>query len=862
MRRRGFRLSFHFAWAQIRSQWGRLTTTVVAIGLGVALATGILLVNRSLTATLEESFAALAGRADLQVTALGHGTLDEGVVGVMQAVPGVTIATPVVVGTAFPDDDSGELLTVYGVDMLSDAAVRLYKVRGEDGVEMADPLVFLSQPNSIIVTQQLLERRGLVRGGVLSLVTPSGVQRFTVRGVLEPRGVARVFGGSLVVMDVYGAQAAFLHGGQISRVDVVIDRGADIEQVSRALSRVLPPQVAIEHSGTRRAGVASLLASYQLMVDGFSVVGLLVSVLITYSRLSTVFLARLWEIGVTRAIGAPRRAIVRGLLKEAGLLGLAGVALGLPVGVMLAQRIMPAMASILVLGLNVPVQSASVTIAPGPLVIAATMGLVATLLAALAPAVRAVRVPVVAVIRARGRLPVTLDASRRALALRLAPVLVAILLPVGAAFTGASIFGVLFIPVLLLATCAWIAPLVRWLEGPLSAVLVVLAGAPGRFAVADLNRVPQRTVMTVSILTVGLAAVVWFGAMGRSFETFIVGSLGAVRRSDLIVASEFSDGKDTVAVSERLVEEVGAVDGVEAVSGERTSVWDSPHGEIGIVAFDAAQFRNPRLAQWDFDGSPVSDALERVARGAAIFAGSSFMMHHDVHVGDEIALDTPTGPYRVAVAGVSTVSFWSSMGDIVIERGTYERLWKDNLVNRVHVLVKPDHDRDTVRRAIAQRVGRAFRVQVLTAPELAEAFAALVRRGFSMTTAIEIITLIVVMLGTADALAASVVDRTRELGTLRAVGVSPRRIGIMLLTQSLTMGAMGVILASFAGYALSVVWVRWTMRAGLGWVIHLEFHPAALGLAVGLAVLACMLAVVFPARRAMRLSPAEALRYE
>ena len=112
--------------------------------------------------------------------------------------------------TAFVDDDSGELLTVFGVDMLGDRGVRLSDVYGQDHMQIDDPLVFLNQPDSVIVTREFIERRGLQREGRIELVTPAGARSFTIRGVLDAKGPARALGGNVVIMDLYAAADAFL----------------------------------------------------------------------------------------------------------------------------------------------------------------------------------------------------------------------------------------------------------------------------------------------------------------------------------------------------------------------------------------------------------------------------------------------------------------------------------------------------------------------------------------------------------------------------------------------------------------------------------------------------------------------------
>ena len=109
----------------------------------------------------------------------------------LNGIAGLQLAVPVVSGSAFTTDGSGELLTVHGVDIANESAVRVYETRDAGGLELDDPLVFLNQLDSIVVTRSFADRRGIAREDTIDLLTPTGRRTFTVRGLLEPRGVAR-----------------------------------------------------------------------------------------------------------------------------------------------------------------------------------------------------------------------------------------------------------------------------------------------------------------------------------------------------------------------------------------------------------------------------------------------------------------------------------------------------------------------------------------------------------------------------------------------------------------------------------------------------------------------------------------------
>ncbi|HYC23117.1 MAG TPA: ABC transporter permease [Candidatus Bathyarchaeia archaeon] len=768
--------ALHLAIArrQVSHARGKLAATVLAIGLGVALSLGVLLVNGAILASLEESIDAIAGRADLQVVAGGPASsaaLDADIVPAVRAVPGVSLAAPRLTATAFVGDQSGEILSVVAVDMLDADTAHLFRMHDQGGFAMDDPLEFLSRADSVLVTRQFMERRGLARGDSFRLVTPTGLRAVTVRGVLELAGESPPFGGSLLVMDLYAAQPIFLGENRVTQIDVQVEPGVAVAAVEERLRSVLPAGLRVEKALRRKADVRKLIAAFQLMLDAFGMVGLLVAFLITFNRLSMLIVQRLWEVGVSRALGGRRRVVVRELLKESLVLGLLGVALGLPAGAFLSRGLLGRLADMTALNFALPGRPIEVPLRPGPFLLVASVALLSTVAAALAPALRAARAPIVEVLSTRGRLLAPGRSWWRWSPLRAALVLLALGLVAAELASGHGVFGLLAIPASLAAACATIAPLVACLERPLGK-LVDRAGPATRLAIADLLRVPERGVAMLSILVVGFSAVVWFAIVGRSFERFVAHTLGRSRQADLIVFSEFLEGNDNVPLSDEILRELAELPGVAAVSGERAVAWDSGREQFGVVAFDPAYFRSSRFADWEIQDQ-IPDALERVARGQAVIASPALARRHRLRAGDLLTLDTPAGKVEVVTAGLATFSFVSPAGDLGMSRDLYRRLWRDSRINRAHLLLAPGAAVDLVRAEVMRGLGPRYRIRALSAEEMSRYFTRLVRRGTSLTTMIELLTLLVAALATGDTLGASILERTRELGAMRAGRASP-----------------------------------------------------------------------------------------
>src|SRR5437762_3423826 len=302
MRPPSLRLPFRL----LRGHLGRLALTLIALAWGVALVCAIDVVNRAVLSAFVEVVDTMAGRAALEIAA-GEGALfPEDVATRAAAVAGVELAVPVVTAAAFATDGSGELMTVHGVDVTNDAAIRVYHVRDEGGLPIDDPLVFLSQADSILLARSFAGPRGLEVGTKLELETPTGRRRFTVRGLIEPEGIGRVHGGNLVVMDLFAAERAFTRPGLINRVDVVVARDWEVTVVRNALASVLPEGLQVTAPAQRKVDLHRVMRSVQVMLQGVSLLVLLAAFLIVFNRLSAVFEARIWQVGVMRAMGLRR----------------------------------------------------------------------------------------------------------------------------------------------------------------------------------------------------------------------------------------------------------------------------------------------------------------------------------------------------------------------------------------------------------------------------------------------------------------------------------------------------------------------------------------------------------------------------
>src|SRR5437763_4611539 len=253
------------SWPYFRKHVLRTMLTIAGIVLGVAVFVGMHTANQSVLFAFSRTVDRIAGKTELQVTA-GETGFDEEVLERVQAASTVRVAVPVieaVVDTKIAGEGS---LLILGVDMTGDRSLRDYDLGSGDEAVIDDPLVFLAQPDSIIVTMEFAGKNGLTAGSRLALGTIEGEKQFTVRGVMKSSGLTSAFGGNLAIMDIYAAQRMFGRGRRFDRIDLAVKAGRTIAECEREVAALVGPGFQVGPPSGRGQQFEAMLAAYSYMV--------------------------------------------------------------------------------------------------------------------------------------------------------------------------------------------------------------------------------------------------------------------------------------------------------------------------------------------------------------------------------------------------------------------------------------------------------------------------------------------------------------------------------------------------------------------------------------------------------------------
>ena len=455
----------------------------------------------------------------------------------------MSVAVPVIEAVVETNIRGEGSLLILGVDLAGDRSLRDYDLDNGGDAAIDDPLVFLAQPDSIILAKEFAQNNHLSIGSQFALGTAGGDRRFTVRGIMKSGGLTSAFGGSLAIMDIYAAQKMFGRGRTFDRIDLAVKPGLSIAECQRELQTMLGPGFQVDPPSSRGQHFEKMIAGYSSMMRISSLFALFFGMFIIYNSFALAVTERRSEIGMLRALGATRAQIRWLFLGEGALTGIVGSASGLFAGVLLA-RSMAATVETLVSGLYGVSQGPSDVVAsPALLASALGIGVATSIVAALVPARAAAGVDPVQALQ-KGKYQAHSMRENRVRA-RLAGVLglasVACLAIGGsramfyASYVLAIVVALLVVPTLSLRLARMIRPVVKWVR-PVEGVL----------AADSLVQAPRRTSGVVAALMLSLALVVSFAGIARASHGSIMGWVSTQLDPDLWVLSSRDIGVRTI----------------------------------------------------------------------------------------------------------------------------------------------------------------------------------------------------------------------------------------------------------------------------------------------------------------------------
>ncbi|MET0387184.1 MAG: FtsX-like permease family protein [Polyangiales bacterium] len=850
-----------------RLQEHRLRTTLTALGvaLGVAMLVAVVIVNDSVMRGLAATVDDLAGKTDLQVSA-GTSGFNEELVEQVRQTPGVARAVPVLQQTVTVRDTRGrgERLLVLGVDMLEndDAAFRSYGSPELEAIRR-DPLRFLNSPHAVLLSRSFADQHGYKLHDTIALATGTGVLPCDIWGFLDDAGVGRAFAGGVAVMYHQAMQVAFDRGHNVDRIDIAKVPSQPLAQVVAQLQAALGDGYVIEPPARRGDRVAKMLLAVRSGLTIASLIAVLVGAFLIHNTMAISVVQRKRELGILRALGTRRKELVALLTLEGFLLGSVGSVLGVLLGIGLSRVLMRATSQ----ALNetyVQVPSTEVHVGVGVLLAGFGLGTLAATLASALPARRAALQPPAETLRTSGLMqkeppslrPNRIDALAVLLLIAARPLLKVPPwgeLPLGAV---AAAFAQLMAASLLTPR------LIQLCEPASRGVTRVLGlGVSARLAQRNLPRDLARTASTASALMAGVALAVSFGTFTFSFASTIEDWIDQTLPGDLFITQGAALGGTSmrnIPMADTLYDELAGLPGVASV--RRVRIVEMPfRGFVPkVVATDIDIFlKHARLIMLEGTQPEVVEAIKR----GEVAISENFARRFKLHVGDRIPLATQSGTREFRVSGVF-VDYTSDVGSVLFERSHYMQIFRDTRVDTYELHLNDPRQVEATRREVNRRYSEKLDLFVLTNGEFRAEVRHTTDQIFSLVRALELVALVVAVLGIINTQLANVLDRVREIGVLRALGMLRRQASRMIVIEATLVGAIGTLAGILLGISLGDVLLNHINLVQTGWYFPYRLSLGAIVEVTCLTIPAAAVAGLYPARAATRLVVTEALEYE
>ncbi len=830
--RAGLRPLLHHPW--------QLTLALFGIVLGVAVVTAMDLAKHSALLSFERARIALFGRATHRISAPG-GIAESWYRHLRRE--GFVRSRPLVEGTV--RTGSGKLLKLVGIEPLAESIFApAWLSVSQDGGRMVWRRLLL-EPGTVLVSRRAAAEAGWHIGDRIPVRVDGRTETLTLIGFYEPK-IAKAALDPILIADIATAQEVLGSYGRLQAIDLILEDQVRLER----LRRLLPHDMELTTQVAATASVRRMTRAFYVNLTALSLLSLLVGAFLIYNTIGFMVVQRRRLFAILRLLGLTPGGILAGVLGEAVLLGSVGSLLGVAVGILLGRLLLALLARTLN-DVYFPIPAAELDIPAWLLIKGGLLGLGATVVASLIPALDASRTrPVTVTARSLQERCSRHRVRRSALA--------------GAAFLfgGALVLAageelVAGFVALTLATlgCAMLTPAVvppvmavfRWLGlrlfGPLGAM-------PARAVTASLSR----TGVAAAALMVAVATTIGMALMIHSFRDSVQRWLTRRLDADLYIYAVGGGRRRPLPLA--LGERIAALPQVKGVGSVR---YRRIATEAGFLRINAYRISPAAFATFEWVERTDRDPWQAFRQGE-VMVSEAFARLRGLHAGDRITIPTPRGPRTFSIFAVF-VDYNAGRGIVAMDRRIYERFWRDDRVSTFWVYLRSGSDAERIRAQLAG-LSPEIPLEIRDNRALLRLSMRIFDRAFAVTGVLRWLATGVAFVGVFSALLALQLERSRELGVLRALGLTPRQLWGQIVAETVLLGGVAGLVAMPVGALLGWLLSEVIDRRAFGWTLEFNFRSDDLLQGPALAVAAALAAGLYPAWKMARTPPAEALRCE
>jgi putative ABC transport system permease protein len=844
----------------------RAVLTSFAIVLGVAMISGAYVltdtIDKAFDAIFVDSYAgtdAVVSGREVDISFEGESApappVSESLVETVRGVDGVDLAAGAVL------DDRARLIKPDGDAIETGGAPSLgFGIDTSPEFERFNPLDLLegrwpAAEGEVVIDVGTATDEEFAVGETIGVAGVGPARDFEIVGIARYGDVASLGSVTFALFDIPTAQRLFGKPGQIDAVQVAAESGVAADELVRRIDEATPPTASVQTGAEQAAEDSGEIATFTRIIRyfllSFAGIALFVGAFVIFNTLSITVAQRTREFATLRTIGASRRQVLAVVILEAFVIGLLASIIGLFLGLGLALGL-----NELFVALNLDLPQTGTVFALRTVIVSLVVGVVVTVLAGLAPAIRATRVPPIAAVREGTELP------RSALS-RFAPYIAAVTIVIAVVALAYSMLSddiatgsrFLLMGVGCLALFIGVALLSPRLVKPLARVVGLPArragGAAGRLAERNAQRNPGRTAATAAALMIGIALVTFVAVLAQGVR---VSNIDAIERqigSDYVITSQDGYSEFVAAAGDAVAD----LEGTELVTQVRQELGEVAGSGKNVTGLEPATATEAYSFRWE-DGS--DDVIGALGSDGAIMP-SNVAEDENMTVGDSVTVRSIDNRSRTfVIKGIyEGTPFYPLLGGISISQQAFDSLY-DRPRNRFTLVNVPGGPTEAQKTRIEGSLTAFPDTRVFTRQEWIDKEEREINQFLGLLYVLLALSVIISLFGMVNTLVLSVFERTRELGMLRAVGMTRRQVRRMVRHESVITALIGAALGLPLGIFLALLATQALSRYELQFSIPLS----SLIVFTIVAVLAGIVAAILPARRAARLDVLQALQYE
>ncbi|MCK8601102.1 FtsX-like permease family protein [Desulfoferrobacter suflitae] len=853
------RLWTWFSYRQLYAHRWRALAVLLGIGLGAAVFTSVrLAVNASLH-SFTQSMDTISGRADWSVVKPG-GRVPETLISDLLKNPSVKTASPLLKTYVQAGEQAAREFLLIGLDPILDRALRPWQMDA-DALSASTWLDLIGQPGTLLLTHKLMASLRLESGGDIKLKYFGRSSKFRILGVLNSQGLALADAGYVAITDIASMQEFTGLHGVVDRIDILLKSTATVRDIER-IRAALPAGVILSRPSEAREAGRMMIDAYRLNLSVLSFVSLFVGMFLVYSLVSLNATSRRHELAILRSLGASSKELFWLFITEGAFLGIVGWLLAIPISSFMVHKLLHSV-SATITHLFVRVNVDRLKLDPWEVLLSFCVTLLISVLAAYQPAREAVRVPPKEAFLMHdrslpGHKPLIFPAF-------VGLFLITIVLPLP------KLAGVSHVPFsgyvatfFLFAGFSLLSPWFLAFMGTfLPPLLRYVGGQPAYLGSRYMRDAGSRIAISVGALITAMALYVALVIMVHSFRNTVETWVNQSIRGDVFLQTQ------TGSVNEyrdplpgKVVEQLESMqDRIDLLPYRRVYLYE---GNIRYL-FEAIDFsifsKYGRLLFLEGDSPAI---MQQLAKGEGVIVSEVMANQLNLKIGEYFHAKVGGADFNMPILGIYR-DYRTQGGVLHYSLKHYQKLTGDLTWTGTRVFLRNDQPPPRPsREAIMQQLYRIVRhtpgVVVTIGSDLRREILRIFDETFAITTVLLLIALFVAALGITTTLTVLVLERTRELNTLLAIGASFRQIRAMIFWEAVLMVTAGQILGAGCGFILSRLLIYVINRQSFGWTFLYSVDWGSLSASLPLIFTTALLAAIPASRMAFRQSPASLLR--